>query len=215
MVDRWAGRSGSGSRVWLMFALAMVMAACSVSSGGASSGTGSAAGGGASAAAGGGAPAGGGAVGAAVAAGDDLCKLLGAGDFANAGVPGAAGLTENNQPPSAYYCVYRGKSSATGGIEFDLGLEATAADAQAGFPEWFAEFDPSNDAPVSIAGADQAALSLPPAEGSAEPALIGVRKGRLTFVIGVGTPFANAQQVGEQLKTLAALVMHRATALGG
>ena len=158
---------------------------------------------------------GGGAVGAAVAAGDDLCKLLGPGDFANAGVPGAAGPSENNQPPSAYYCVFRGKSSATGGIEFDLGLEATAADAQAGFPEWFAEFDPSNDTPVSITGADQAALSLPPGEGSTEPVLIGVRKGRLTFVIGVGTPFANAQQVGGQLKTLAALVMQRATALGG
>jgi hypothetical protein len=214
MVDRWVERSGSGSRVWLTFALATVLAACSASSGGASSGASPAAGGGASAGAGGGAPVGGGAVGAAVAAGDDLCKLLGPGDFANAGVPGAAGLTENNQPPSAYYCVYRGKSSATGGIEFDLGLEATAADAQAGFPEWFAEFDPSNDTPVSIAGADQAALSLPPAEGSTEPALIGVRNGRLTFVIGVGTPFANAQQVGAQLKTLAALVMQRAAALG-
>jgi hypothetical protein len=215
MVDRFGRRSGSGSRVWLMFALATVLAGCSAAGGGASSPAGSAAGGGASPAAGGGTPAGGGAVGAAVAAGDDLCKLLGPGDFANAGVPGAAGLTENNQPPSAYYCVYRGKSSATGGIELDLGLEATAADAQTGFPQWFAEFDPSNDTPVSIAGADQAALSLPPTEGSSEPALIGVRKGRLTFVIGVGTPFANAHQVGEQLKTLAGLVMQRATALGG
>ena len=199
----------------MTFALATVLAACSASSGGASSGASPAAGGGASAAAGG-APAVGGAVGAAVAAGDDLCKLLGPGDFANVGVSGAAGPTENNQPPSAYYCVYRGKSSATGGIEFDLGLEATAADAQAGFPRVVrgVRSEQRHDRCRSPAPTRPHRACRPP-KAARSPRSSAFGRGRLTFVIGVGTPFANAGQVGEQLKTLAALVMQRATAIGG
>jgi hypothetical protein len=158
--------------------------------------------------------AGGGALGTAVQPGDDLCKLLGPGDFTAAGVPGAGGPSENNQPPEAYYCVYRGASSATGGIEMDVFLAADAAEAEATFPDLFGEFDSSDDTPVTVPGADEAQLSLPP-EGSDDPALIGVRKGPLTIGIGVGSVEAGkAQQVGEQLKALAALAVARATAIG-
>lgn len=155
---------------------------------------------------------GGGPTGAAVAAGGDLCKLLGAGDFAAAGVSGAGGPSENNSPPS-YFCVYKGKSSATGGIEFDAFTFDTVSDAHGSFVDLFGEFDPSDDTAVSIAGADEASLSLPPS-GSSDPALIGVRKGKLAFGIGVGTAPADAAKTGEALKKLAALVVARSSAIG-
>lgn len=213
MVDRMAGRFEGRARIGLTFGLLMLLTGCSEGGGGASAGAGAAGGTGAgpSAAAGGG---GGGAIGAAVAAGGDLCKLLGPGDFANAGVSGAAGPSENNQPPSAYYCVYRGKSSATGGIELDVFLSDTAADAHGVFPEMFGEYLATNVKTVTIPGADEAQMVLPTFEGSTDPALIGVRKGKLTFGLGMGTAFANAQHAGEQLQQLALLVLQRAAALG-
>ncbi len=161
---------------------------------------------------GGGGVTGGGPTGAPVAAGGDLCKLLGPGDFAGAGVSGAGGPTENNSPPD-YFCVYRGKSSATGGIEFDAFVFDTVADAHGSQQDVFGEFDPSDDQAVRIAGADEASLSLPPS-GSSDPAVIGVRKGKLTFAIGVGIPPAEAAKTGEALKTLAALVVARASTIG-
>ena len=162
----------------------------------------------------GGGAAGGGPTGAPVAAGGDLCKLLGPGDFADAGVSGAGGPSENNDPPDAYYCVYKGKSSATGGIEFDAFIFDTVADAHESYLDLFGEFDPSDDTAVSVAGADEASLSLP-ASGSSDPALIGVRDGMLVFVIGVGIPPADAAKTGDALKKLAALVVARGSALGG
>lgn len=157
--------------------------------------------------------AGGGPTGAPVAAGGDLCKLLGPGDFAAAGIDGASGPSENNDPPYGFYCVYRGKSSATGGIEMDLFLSDTTAEAHDVFTDLFGEFDPSDDTAVSIAGADEGSLSLP-ASGSSDPALIGVRNGKLTFGIGVGIPPADGAKTGEALKKLAALVVARASGLG-
>ena len=209
MRDWIARKTGAGRRAVLTMLAVIPLAACSGAAGPASA-DGARASGLASVAAGGG-----GGTGAAVVAGDDLCKLLGPGDFAAVGVSGAGGPSENNDPPSAYYCVYRGKSSATGGIELDVFRSDTAAESQETFPELFAEFGPDNDTSVTIAGADEAKLSLPATEGSTDPALIGVRKGRLMFGIGIGIPFAEAQATGERLKQLAALVMQRASALGG
>ncbi len=138
--------SRSGRRMAVTVAvLAMVVAACS---------------GGGGTGADGGKVEGGGPTGGPVAAGGDLCKLLGPGDFAAAGVSGAGGPSENNSPPS-YFCVYKGKSSATGGIEFDGFVSDTAADAHETFVDLFGEFDSSDDTAVSIAGADEASLSLP------------------------------------------------------
>jgi hypothetical protein len=154
------------------------------------------------------------ATGAPVAAGGNLCKLLGPGDFAAAGISGAGGPSENNSPP-AYFCVYRGQSSATGGIEFDAWTSDTVAEAHDGFLDLFGEFDPSDDTTVPIPGADEASLSLPSSVSSTDPALIGVRKGTLTFGIGVGVPFADAAKTGESLRDLAALVVQRAAAVGG
>jgi hypothetical protein len=159
---------------------------------------------------------GGGGTGGPVAAGGDLCKLLGPGDFAAVGVTDASGPTENPTDPLNNYCVYRGKSSATGGIEFDVSVSKTAADAQGVFPSMFGEgeFLASDISNVELSGADEARLGLPSAETSTDPAVIGVRKGKLTFGIGMGVPFADVRHAGDQLKQLAALVLQRAAALG-
>ena len=159
---------------------------------------------------------GGGATGGPVAAGGDLCKLLGPGDFAAVGVTDASGPTENPTDALNNYCVYRGKSSATGGIEFDVSVSETAADAQGVFPSMFGEgeFLASDISNVELSGADEARLGLPSAETSTDPAVIGVRKGKLTFGIGMGVPFADVRHAGDQLKQLAALVLQRAAALG-
>jgi hypothetical protein len=190
-----AGCSGSG--------------AASSSAAAATSGNGAAA----SVAAGGG----GGATGGPVAVGEDLCKLLGPGDFAAVGVADASGPTENPTDPLNNYCVYRGKSSATGGIEFDVSVSDTAVDAQSIFPSMFGEgeFLASDISNVVLNGADEARLGLPNAESSTDPAIIAVRKGKLVFNIGMGVPFADVRHAGDQLQQLAALVLQRAAALGG
>ena len=156
----------------------------------------------------------GGAIGSTVVAGDDLCKLLGPGDLTAAGVGGAGGPTENNQPPDAWFCVYRGESSATGGIELDVFLSDSATAAHDVFPDLFGEYLAANVKTVSIAGADEARMLLPTSDGSTDPALIGARKGRLTIGLGVGTAFADAEKTGEAIRQLAVLVLQRAGTLG-
>ena len=110
--------------------------------------------------------AGGGAIGSTVVAGDDLCKVLGPGDLTAAGVSGAGGPTENNQPPDAWFCVYRGESSATGGIELDVFLSDSATAAHDVFPDLFGEYLAADVKTVSIAGADEARMLLPTSDGS-------------------------------------------------
>jgi hypothetical protein len=149
-----------------------------------------------------------------VASGGDLCSLLGPGDWAAVGVNDASAASENNSPPDGYYCVYRGKSSATGGLELDAFLSATADDAKASMPEAFGEFVLSANGPVTITGADEAALSLPSSAASTDPAVIAARKGKLTIMLGMGSSFDGAKQDGERLKQLAALILARASGLG-
>ncbi len=160
---------------------------------------------------------GGGATGAPVAVGDDLCKLLGPGDFTAVGVTDATGPTENPTDPLNNYCVYRGKSSATGGIEFDVSISDTAADAKAVFDGYFGDVHTSSDfTNINLTGADQGLMSLPNAATSADPALIAIRAGKLTYAIGIGVPFADAlnQKAADKLRQLAALVLQRGAALG-
>jgi hypothetical protein len=207
MVKRMAGSAA-------IVVATVLLAGCSGSGAASSSAAAATSGGGAAAslAAGGG----GGATGAPVAAGEDLCKLLGPGDFAAVGVTDASGPTENPTDPLNNYCVYRGKSSATGGIEFDVSVSDTAADAQSVFPSMFGEgeFVASDISNVVLTGADEARLGLPNAESSTDPAIIAVRKGKLVFNIGMGVPFADVRHAGDQLQQLAALVLQRGAALG-
>jgi hypothetical protein len=158
-----------------------------------------------------------GATGAPVAVGGDLCNLLGRGDFTAVGVTDATGPTENPTDPLNNYCVYRGKSSATGGIEFDVSISDTVADAEGVFDDYFAEVQTSSDfTNINLPGADQGLMSLPNAATSADPALIAIQAGKLTYAIGMGIPFADAQNqtASDKLLQLAALVLQRGGALG-
>ena len=157
---------------------------------------------------------GGGSTGTSVPAGGDLCGLLTPADWAAVGVSDASGPTENNDPPDAYFCVYKGKSSATGGYELDVFISPNASDAASTFPEMFGEYPSTSIEDVSVPGADRARIHLPTAEGGEDPALIGVQSGRLTFGIGMGSSVADAAQNEVRLKQLAALVLARGAALG-
>jgi len=160
---------------------------------------------------------GGGATGAPVVAGGDLCKLLGPGDFTAVGVTDATGPSENPTDPLNTYCVYRGTSSATGGIEFDVSISDTAADAKDVFDGYFAEVQTTSDfTNINLTGADQGLLSLPNSATSTDPALIAIQAGKLTYAIGMGVPFADAlnQKAADKLVQLATLVFQRGAVLG-
>lgn len=160
---------------------------------------------------------GGGPTGAPVVAGGDLCELLGPGDFTAVGVTDATGPTENQTDPLNTYCVYRGTSSATGGIEFDVSISDTVADAKGVFDGYFDEVQTSSDfSNINLTGADQGLMSLPNAQTSADPALIAILAGKLTYAIGIGIPFADAlnQKAADKLIQLATLVLQRGGALG-
>lgn len=150
---------------------------------------------------------GGGLTGGPVKAGDDLCGLLGPGDFAAAGVPGAGKATENNQDPSNVYCVYAGKSAGTGGIEFDAFLAGSTADSKASYDSVAAPM-------LDFAGEGKAAF--PDADGAVVRndipgpyAGIAIWQGKLVFDIGIPSTAASKAQ----LIALAKLVLQRAAAL--
>jgi len=151
-----------------------------------------------------------GAKGRAVTRGGDLCDLLGPGDFAAAGVKGAGPPDSNSTPPTDFYCVYAGRSSYKGGIEFDAFLSDSAAAAADVFETVIKE----NAARHALdrareLGVDEALLSL---ESPGEPgpvATLGVRRGKLVFAIGFpGNPQAEVQLLG-----LARTVLQRGDAL--
>jgi len=138
-------------------------------------------------------------------AAEDYCALLSPADFQAAGVAGARAPTKNPDQQGAY-CVYAGKSSASGGIEFDVFVSQSVADAQGAYTELRYSF-PAAPGPKALADADQAEvakLAGPPAY-----TVIAVRKGKLAFDIGVPT---NAKSQ-EAVISLARLVLQRAEKL--
>jgi len=151
--------------------------------------------------------AGGGTTGGPVAAGSDLCGLLGPGDFAAAGVPGTGKATENNTDANNVYCVYAGKSAGTGGVEFDAFLAASSADSQSAFDAASAPMlDSAGDGKAAFPDADGAKLRTDIPDGYAG---ITIWKGKLVFDIGIPTT-AGAK---DQLIALAKLVLQRAAGL--
>ena len=146
-----------------------------------------------------------------VAAGDDLCGLLGPGDFSAVGVPGTSGPTENDQDPSSVCCVYAGTSGATGGVEFDAFRAENAGDAQATYQTVIGEVggDPEAGKAAGAAAfpdADDATI-VTDADGGG--AVIVIRQGPLVFDIGIPA----SDQATAKLTALAALVLERASAL--
>ena len=135
-----------------------------------------------------------------------MCALTPA-DFQAAGVASASKPSANVQDGGAsVYCVYAGKSSATGGIELDVfhPAGASVADAQETLKLAIAE-GASGMKPITIPGADEAQWSATAKSGGPAFASMAVRRGTLVFVIGV--PTSAAAQT--QLTKLAALVLQR------
>jgi hypothetical protein len=138
-------------------------------------------------------------------AAEDLCALLSPADFQAAGVTGTKTPTKNPDANGAY-CVYAGKSSGTGGVEFDVFTAPDASEAQAIYKELRYSF-PAAVGPKALPDADQsevAKLAGPPVYTS-----IIVRKGKLVFCIGV--PASAKSQ--DAVIALARLVLQRADKL--
>ena len=134
-----------------------------------------------------------------------LCDLLGPGDFAAAGIPGAGTPTVNSDGPGSAYCVYAGQSGATGGLELDVFVDAEGAEDT--FDTIIGESGSTMDA-ISIpgAGVDEAV-----ATDGGDYAAIAVRRGALVFTIS-GPAGAG---MSAKLAALAATVLARGAGLAG
>ena len=148
------------------------------------------------------------AAGIAPKSGAAMCSALTPADFQRVGIANAGKPTTNvSDGGASVYCVYAGKSSATGGVELDVFYPAggaSVADARETFRTAIAE-GASGMKPIAIAGADEAQWSGSAVSGGKPFATIAVRRGTLVFVLGFPTS-ANAQA---QLKTLSESVLQR------
>src|SRR5262249_7100055 len=135
-----------------------------------------------------------------------MCALAPA-DFQAVGVQNASKPNANVQEGGASaYCVYAGKSSATGGIELDVFYPAgtNAKEAQATCETAIGESGGSMK-PIKIAGADEARWSDKVVSGGPPAASITVRKGTLVFVLG----FPTSKNAQTQLTKLAELLLKK------
>jgi len=135
-----------------------------------------------------------------------MCALTAA-DFQAAGVANAGKPTANLQDAGAgAYCVYAGKSSATGGIELDVFYPAGAnpTEVKATYETAIGEGSTALK-PIKIDGADEARWSPSAVSGGPPFSSIAVRRGSLVFVLGIPAN-KNAQA---QLTKLAGLVLKR------
>ena len=132
----------------------------------------------------------------------DFCALLAPADFQAAGVPGARPPTVNPDEQGAY-CVYAGKSSATGGIEFDVFVTRSAADAKDVYVTMRGETGPGSRVANPLPDADSSELAK--IAGPPACTTITVQKGRLAFSIGL--PASARSQ--EAVVSLAKLVLQR------
>jgi len=137
-----------------------------------------------------------------------LCGALTVADFQGVGLSQAAPPSVNLVDAGAgAYCVYAGKSAATGGIELDVFYPAGATPAEAKATEDTAagESGGSALAPIPLAGADSARWSPKAVSGGPPFATLVARRGTLVFVLGIPAG-PNAQA---QLLKLAALALKR------
>jgi len=139
-------------------------------------------------------------------AGEALC-VLGPADFTTAGVANAAKPSANVQDGgTSAYCVYAGKSGATGGIELDVFSPAGASPADIKETYRTAVGESSGGmAPIKIEGADEATWSGHSVSGGPPFATIAVRRGDLVFVLSI-PPGKDAQA---QLTSLSGLILKR------
>ncbi len=148
----------------------------------------------------------GGATGGPVTDIENLCDLLGPGDFAAAGIDGTSAPTVNSDGPGSAYCLYTGASAAQGGVELDVFVDDDAAGV---YQTILGEI--SSVAPTDIEGVDEAAAGDGIAGEPDQPASVVVRKGKLVFTIAApGGPNNSVR-----LEQLAALVLARGAGLAG
>jgi hypothetical protein len=133
-----------------------------------------------------------------------MCVLT-ADDFKAAGVANAGKPTTNVSDPANVYCVYNGKSSATGGIELDVFFPAGASDADIKETEKTAGGETGLTKPLKLPGVDTARWSPTAKSGGPEFAVTVVRRGSLVFVLGV-PKHADSEA---QLTKLSTLVLAR------
>lgn len=134
-----------------------------------------------------------------------LCDLLGPGDFAAVGINGAGVAKVSDDGPGTAYCVYSGTSGATGGIEFDVFVDA---DPEGVFDTILDEIS-SDTTSVPIPGVDESVGSDGQAGKADAPATVVVRKGPLVFTIAAPGGTGNSLK----LAALAALVVARGAGL--
>jgi hypothetical protein len=132
----------------------------------------------------------------------EYCAFLTPEDFKAAGVTGAGTPTTNTDEAGAF-CVYAGKSSATGGIEFDFFVAGTARESE----EIWANVRPESTKRTSVAkslpGVEQAEIAK--ITGKVNYTSLGVRRGRVVFHVGVPT----TPKSEESVLALARLVLQR------
>ena len=136
-----------------------------------------------------------------------LCDLLGPGDFAAAGIEGAAAPTVGTDGPGSEYCVYAGQSAATGGIEFDVFAGEDAAET---YQTILDEVGGSPQA-ITIPGIAEAVATDGTAGQADAPASVVARTDNLAFTIAA----PGGMGVSAKLAALAGLVVARAAGLAG
>lgn len=134
-----------------------------------------------------------------------LCDLLAAGDFTAVGITGASTPKVNSDGPGSAYCVYSGTSAATGGIEFDIFVDA---DPEGTFDTIVGETS-SDLTTVPIPGVDEAVGTDGEAGKADAYATVVVRKGPLVFTIAAPGGTGNSLK----LAALAGLVVARGAGL--
>jgi hypothetical protein len=143
---------------------------------------------------------------AARLSGAKLC-VLGPNDFAQAGVDNTSKPLANVQDGGiSAYCVYTGKSAATGGIELDVfsPAGATPGDIKETFKTATDELGAALT-PIRIEGADEARWAAHAVSGGPPFATIAVRRGDIVFVLSI--PAHKDAQA--QLTMLSGLILKR------
>ncbi len=146
--------------------------------------------------------------GGAVTDPDELCGLLGPGDFEAVGISGAGEPSVTSDGPGSAYCVYAGESGATGGIELDVFVDDDPAAAEDTFGVILTETT-ADPVRLDIPGSDEA-VGWDGAAGSADDyAAAVVRAGKLVVTIAAPGGTGMAKKLGG----LVGVVLGRASAL--
>ena len=142
------------------------------------------------------------------ASGAKMC-VLARDDFAALGITGTSEPTVNvDDGGNSAYCVYRGKSGATGGVELDVFYPAGAAatDVEQTFKTVLASDPGARYDAESVPGSSESMYSLQiPQSGHPDFAANAVRRGDLVFSVSLPSS-ANAKS---QLQRLSRLVLER------